>query len=185
MKIHEIEQILKEAKTKETPGILWRVEQSRATGRYHVIKGYGDNVKVWQNKIGAIDFRNKEQAEQKADELNKDIREASDISGLLAASYLNKSFIVTAKTSEGVTKKYRVKAQSERVAKEKFMKHHSMAQILDIKEEPMKEDTVIEEKDSCYHKVKSRYKVWPSAYASGALVKCRKVGAKNWGKSKK
>ena len=41
-------------------------------------------------------------------------------------------------------------------------------------------------KDACYHKVKSRYKVWPSAYASGALVKCRKVGAKNWGnKSKK
>ena len=41
-------------------------------------------------------------------------------------------------------------------------------------------------KDACYHKVKSRYAVWPSAYASGALVKCRKVGAKNWGnKSKK
>ena len=41
-------------------------------------------------------------------------------------------------------------------------------------------------KDACYTKVKSRYSVWPSAYASGALVKCRKVGAKNWGnKSKK
>ena len=40
-------------------------------------------------------------------------------------------------------------------------------------------------KDACYYKVKSRYKVWPSAYASGALVKCRKVGAKNWGNSKK
>ncbi|MDA7494549.1 hypothetical protein N8467_00625 [bacterium] len=41
-------------------------------------------------------------------------------------------------------------------------------------------------RDACYHKVKSRYDVWPSAYASGALVKCRKVGAKNWGnKSKK
>jgi len=41
-------------------------------------------------------------------------------------------------------------------------------------------------KDACYRKVKSRYKVWPSAYASGALVKCRKVGAANWGnKSKK
>jgi hypothetical protein len=38
-------------------------------------------------------------------------------------------------------------------------------------------------KDACYHKVRSRYDVWPSAYASGALVKCRKVGAKNWGKS--
>ena len=36
-------------------------------------------------------------------------------------------------------------------------------------------------KDACYRKVKARYKVWPSAYASGALVKCRKVGAKNWG----
>ena len=41
-------------------------------------------------------------------------------------------------------------------------------------------------RDACYHKVKRRYKVWPSAYGSGALVKCRKVGAKNWGnKSKK
>jgi hypothetical protein len=41
-------------------------------------------------------------------------------------------------------------------------------------------------KDACYHKVKARYDVWPSAYASGALVKCRKVGASNWGnKSKK
>jgi len=42
-------------------------------------------------------------------------------------------------------------------------------------------DLMNEEKDACYHKVKSRYKIWPSAYASGALVKCRKVGAANWG----
>ena len=40
-------------------------------------------------------------------------------------------------------------------------------------------------RDACYYKVRSRYDVWPSAYASGALVKCRKVGAKNWGNSKK
>ena len=41
-------------------------------------------------------------------------------------------------------------------------------------------------KDACYHKVKSRYADFPSAYASGALVSCRKVGAANWGtKSKK
>lgn len=40
-------------------------------------------------------------------------------------------------------------------------------------------------KDACYHKVRGRYKKWPSAYASGALVQCRKVGAKNWGNSKK
>ena len=47
------------------------------------------------------------------------------------------------------------------------------------------ESQLNEKQDACYHKVKSRYKVWPSAYASGALVKCRKVGAKNWGNSSK
>ena len=47
-------------------------------------------------------------------------------------------------------------------------------------------DEAAGKKDACYHKVKARYDVWPSAYASGALVRCRKVGAKNWGnKSKK
>ena len=50
----------------------------------------------------------------------------------------------------------------------------------------VREEELNEKQDACYHKVKSRYKVWPSAYASGALVRCRKVGAKNWGnKSKK
>ena len=41
-----------------------------------------------------------------------------------------------------------------------------------------------EKQDACYYKVKSRYKVWPSAYASGALVQCRKKGAANWGNKK-
>ena len=40
-------------------------------------------------------------------------------------------------------------------------------------------------KDACYHKVKARYKVFPSAYASGAIAKCRKVGAANWGNAQK
>jgi len=42
-----------------------------------------------------------------------------------------------------------------------------------------------EKQDACYAKVKSRYKVWPSAYASGALVQCRKKGAANWGNKSK
>ena len=29
-------------------------------------------------------------------------------------------------------------------------------------------------KDACYKKVKAQYKVFPSAYASGAIAKCRK-----------
>jgi RNA polymerase sigma factor (sigma-70 family) len=49
-------------------------------------------------------------------------------------------------------------------------------------DEKLAEET---KKDACYHKVKSRYKVWPSAYASGALVQCRKKGAKNWGSKSK
>ena len=35
---------------------------------------------------------------------------------------------------------------------------------------PMKQTA----KDSCYKKVKASYKVFPSAYASGAIAKCRK-----------
>jgi DNA repair exonuclease SbcCD ATPase subunit len=47
------------------------------------------------------------------------------------------------------------------------------------------ESSLSEKQDACYRKVKSRYKVWPSAYASGALVQCRKKGAKNWGNKSK
>jgi hypothetical protein len=44
-------------------------------------------------------------------------------------------------------------------------------------------DTMLnEKKDACYYKVKASAKVWPSAYASGRLVQCRKRGAANYGK---
>ena len=51
--------------------------------------------------------------------------------------------------------------------------------------ELVSEEMMNEKQDACYHKVKSRYKVWPSAYASGALVQCRKKGASNWGTGEK
>jgi hypothetical protein len=56
-----------------------------------------------------------------------------------------------------------------------------MKEEMDIQEAKDKKSKSSGTKDACYHKVKSRYSVWPSAYASGALVKCRKVGADNWG----
>jgi hypothetical protein len=59
------------------------------------------------------------------------------------------------------------------------------ADYIDTAADYIDSDEMSEEKDACYTKVKSRYKVWPSAYASGALVKCRKVGAKNWGNKSK
>ena len=58
----------------------------------------------------------------------------------------------------------------------RLMKKHGMAEG---------EGQLDEKQDACYNKVKSRYKVWPSAYASGALVQCRKKGAANWGNKKK
>jgi hypothetical protein len=52
--------------------------------------------------------------------------------------------------------------------------------VKDAKKKKKKKD------DACTRKVKARYDVWPSAYASGAVTKCRQVGAANWGnKSKK
>jgi hypothetical protein len=43
------------------------------------------------------------------------------------------------------------------------------------------EMVMLEKKDACYYKVKASAKVWPSAYASGRLVQCRKKGAGNYG----
>jgi len=56
-----------------------------------------------------------------------------------------------------------------------------MKEEMDVQEAKDKKGKGSGTKDACYHKVKSRYSVWPSAYASGALVKCRRVGAANWG----
>ena len=42
---------------------------------------------------------------------------------------------------------------------------------------------LMEKKDACYYKVKASAKVWPSAYASGRLVQCRKKGAGNYSKN--
>ena len=53
--------------------------------------------------------------------------------------------------------------------------------IVDAEMMQKKSQALDEKQDACYRKVKSRYKVWPSAYASGALVQCRKKGAANWG----
>jgi len=86
------------------------------------------------------------------------------------------------------------KDQEESIMKsdkvENMIRNLIRTEIKKIRESQMMTEEQFDEKagkkDKCYHKVKARYDVWPSAYASGALVKCRKVGAKNWGnKSKK
>ena len=68
------------------------------------------------------------------------------------------------------------------------MKKVILVDLLKIKKMGYKlpHQTPLEKKDACYKKVAARYKGGNSAYRSGAMVKCRKVGAANWGnKSKK
>jgi hypothetical protein len=74
----------------------------------------------------------------------------------------------------------------QKLAQQKIKELISVGYTLDkdgqLQRMGMYEESQLQEKqDACYHKVKSRYKVWPSAYASGALVQCRKKGAANWG----
>ena len=45
-----------------------------------------------------------------------------------------------------------------------------------------KEEQLYEKKDRCYNIAKRKYKAFPSAYASGAIVKCRQ--GKIWKKQK-
>ena len=85
-------------------------------------------------------------------------------------------------TEEG--RKRRQAARAERDAKRK----ESGTKVGNFLRKTTKKKTAespAKRKDACYSKVKSRYKKWPSAYASGALAKCRKVGAANWGNKSK
>ena len=103
---------------------------------------------------------------------------------------------VSSSKRASMSKKERLSAQRRKKAADPGQQSKSGAAKptyvpTDKPKKKMKEETVIEatdkkgkgsgSKDACYHKVKSRYSVWPSAYASGALVKCRKAGAANWG----
>ena len=82
--------------------------------------------------------------------------------------------------ADALTKKRRAefKAEKERLRAQKKMRREETEVFDEAKDKKTKGSGT---KDACYTKVKSRYSVWPSAYASGALVKCRKVGAANWG----
>ena len=78
-----------------------------------------------------------------------------------------------------------VPTEGKRKMKESIDEYIAKSECPECGGHMVSEDELTEEKDACYHKVKSRYSVWPSAYASGALVKCRKAGADNWGNKTK
>ena len=144
--------------------------------------------------------------EQRAKEMGKSAQAA------VYRAYINKMKKITKKKNEGWSQKYKKSidcnnpkgfSQKAHCAGRKKRKQEGVMKLSKdeltniIREEYnniLSESGVMteeqfelfaEKKDACYHKVKARYDVWPSAYASGALVKCRRVGAANWGKSKK
>ena len=95
------------------------------------------------------------------------------------------------------TKPYDPDTKEMKTSMGKFMnsmRHDKHNKKRGVKTKGMGEEVVLEAdkkgsgsgtKDACYKKVKASAKVWPSAYASGRLVQCRKKGAANYGNSKK
>jgi len=83
--------------------------------------------------------------------------------------------------------KHKQKQFAEGVAEGKSLQDYVEAGVCPICHGDMVSEDQLEEgkKDACYHKIKASSKVWPSAYASGRLVQCRKAGAANYGKGKK
>ena len=77
------------------------------------------------------------------------------------------------------------KDQEESIMKsdkvENMIRNLIRTEIKKIRESQMMTEEQFDEaagkKDACYHKVKASYKVFPSAYASGAIAKCRKKKA--------
>ena len=96
-----------------------------------------------------------------------------------------KVYYMTA-TDHKLMGRYATQDEAEQRVKELKANYPDNQFIVFASQRGMKEQQELDEKqDACYRKVKSRYKVWPSAYASGALVQCRKKGAANWGNKKK
>jgi hypothetical protein len=105
-----------------------------------------DKGEVWKPFRGGSKTHNqshwwvKVQINPGSEQSDISVSETSDISGLMhAARHYNNSFIVTARTAEGSTRRYRVRAQSERTAREQFSKHHNQAEILSVKAEELSE----------------------------------------------
>jgi len=115
------------------------------------------------NAEKSVEAKKQKDAEKSKD---KAVADKVNVSGLSPADALMKK------------RRAEFKAEKERLKAQKKMRREETEVLDEAKDKKTKGSG---SKDACYHKVKSRYSVWPSAYASGALVKCRKVGAANWG----
>ena len=139
-----------------------------------------DDVREAFNNLESAVYKMEEPFEDYVRDLQYKVEELELDEGMYDQEAFNKIF--------GVDSKDRAKKREKSKSKPKDTGMYNQPNKADKDKEgeqltEAQFDEAAGEKDACYHKVKSRYKVWPSAYASGALVKCRKVGAKNWGKT--
>ena len=142
------------------PKRLWVIKENRVEAHY--LSPYQPNDD-WEQIISIPD--------RYANSIEKEVFMQHRIS---KADYLAKTYALQQHIARGDI--YEVNFCMELYAEDANIEPHTLFQEINEKAK----------RDKCYYKVKARYDVWPSAYASGALVKCRKVGAKNWGnKSKK
>tara|TARA_R100000654_G_scaffold35986_1_gene61509 strand:+ start:3965 stop:4435 length:471 start_codon:yes stop_codon:yes gene_type:complete len=130
-------------------------------------------------------FSTKEKAKADAKEMNR-ARKAGGQKKLVTGKAEN---INTGPIQQGETKLS--DAKRERLKKSEWFdllkKDPRRAKKARKKRKKGKKKSSARAKDpACYDKVKAKYTqdggTWPSAYGSGALVQCRKVGAANWGK---
>ena len=138
-----------------------------------------DDVREAFNNLESAVYKMEEPFEDYVRDLQYKVEELELDEGMYDQEAFNSIF--------GVDSKDRAKKKEKQKSKPKDTGMYNQPNNKEEEEgEPLTEEQFDEaagKKDACYHKVKSRYDVWPSAYASGALVKCRKVGAKNWGKT--
>ena len=194
LKILDLEKQMKQLKMNEAPSHsdLYTDENPKGT-----IKGLKfATVKDAEKSVSKIKGSGKSHAhkiqaavamEQRAREMGKSSQAA------VYRKFINKMKKKTKQRNEGWSDKYKKsidcnnpKGFSQKAHCAGRKKQENVMKLCQHDECAKQTEEIYEKKDACYHKVKARYDVWPSAYASGALVKCRKVGAKNWGnKSKK
>jgi len=137
-----------------------------------------DDVREAFNNLESAVYKMEEPFEDYVRDLQYKVEELELDEGMYDQEAFNSIF--------GVDSKDRAKKKEKQKSKPKDTGMYNQPNKDEEEGEPLTEEQFDEaagKKDACYHKVKSRYDVWPSAYASGALVKCRKVGAKNWGKT--
>ena len=121
----------------------------RNAGQLEKVVSDGDSVPEWvSGKLAQAKGMVQGVNDYIQDRIERGAEQVTGIEGIhdieVAEAESPRTFIVTAKTYEGKTKQFRVHADSEDSAREKFGQHHSMADVLDVHPEEAKKSLTTE-----------------------------------------